>query len=1098
MDYKEIFKPETIEKLNAMSADSLQTLLGDMSPLEASSKVMTLSNLVSEVEREYRRDLERLVVEIVKETFPIAVQENIKFDAKIQKNIELPDDSEMPKVGPPPPRDRLKKRRIINAITQGASVRGGFSFFLFKEALDAMHPKLVERYNSILKYAFGVYDDPKSIAMFLAMIASNRKVAGGVNKVEREKKEDYEEITIVSRGINFPILLHETVKGLFEVLSLFGFKDDKESNQLVVSKVDKYRNEPEDLRYGKFIYDSIIQLYNRLGFEDPISRELFFTKIYELDGDDMHLFIENLLNDDLTRDQEKWAIQAIESTLQEIKSILKEHRKKKVLLEFTEATVNRVVNRFKEEQPDAFKSDLDVQSIKNEINRFDSIKGSIPGNQTVISNLSDSLKDKDLRDIGNYSYSDFKRVMSFFKEKEDKILKQAAKRFTSEFNVSKEDATSYTRRFLTNAIVLDQAIEGGLPDRGFSAQEVRDFIPKELLQPGRKYYLDPRLYPWQIRQGNEVNMGLYPIVDILFQEGGNVDDLEKNNQSHDGSVLEGGKLVYNKDGIQIYSSDAFDECVKIRHSSGRDYSHCIMGSLGLYRTYRYKHGSNRSMYFVFDRNRTDEIDVEKSKKLGRLKFKDPYHFVTIQVAEFPEDMKDNEKYLITTADNIGDKIATKWEDIPKLILKYDEEEFGDRLSFNSTWERIKDLEELFVPIKLTMVDKAAKMFADTKVNKEEFLELTLDEKMLYVQAKSEKSEIPKDILTLLPSFKYKIEGENRTTNLAFLAINSGHKFPYDILDKHEAVAKRYAIYTFRQKITGKDKVNPQDVIPFSYLKFLDEPARREYYNKFKIGYFDLQSIKTYLPEFLQEYIQESIDNFSYLPKEAINLYKGKDKEKLKTIVSVYSSSFSKISEDRIKQSSREETAQLRITGRLEPVSLEKLDRAKLTEISEVLKGITEKDFEKTYINSKGDEKLYLSTFLYACPIVIRKEDKFYFIVPVKDAEDSTFEDIKYIILDETGKKISKEFTFLSMTLKDLGEIDISWGSKKDLVNKLLEDKSPYIKMEDITSLQGSSESFDTFDEDDLENIQLNEYYEEQKIVHDYVKKQLQHRAGIIK
>jgi hypothetical protein len=365
------------------------------------------------------------------------------------------------------------RRRIINAITQGAALRGTFAFYLFKEHLNDLDPTLVEKYNQIMKNSFGIYDDENAIAMMLAALAQGQKTAGGSSKViineikinqpkkiinlkpepyydikggkyvvefednseyhirhidssdthsydksyidklithineikvvnptqfvnyreaslnylkhlknqhfqdsnflepnhpliksvkssqsedELDKimiknlfmdddgeydKEDYQKtkdlikrkyskineinessssgITIQARAANFPMLVHEIIKGLYELISLQGFKGSKEERQAVVDKVDLLKNEPSDLRYGKFIYDALNKIFINSEYNDPRVREFFFADVYQLDDDEFISFIENAINEELTPAQQKWA----NDTLREISSDLK-------------------------------------------------------------------------------------------------------------------------------------------------------------------------------------------------------------------------------------------------------------------------------------------------------------------------------------------------------------------------------------------------------------------------------------------------------------------------------------------------------------------------------------------------------------------------------------------------------------------------------------------------------------------------------------------------------------------------------------------------------------------------------------------------------
>lgn len=294
------------------------------------------------------------------------------------------------------------RRRIINAITQGAAVRGSFAFYLFKEHLDEIDPSLIDKYDEIMKNTFGVYDDENAIAMFLAMIAQGHKAAGGSSKViinevkinepgvsikkvkelwnwfhedeisknkggmgkrfevlekyskflnsgysfdtvleklskekiyklhndllqlkNQMKKNDLTEakelgITIQARAINFPMLVHEIVKGLFELISLQGFKDSKEKNQQIVDKVDILKNEPYDLKYGKFIYDALRNIVINNNAE-PKTIPYFFAEVYKMDNEEFIEFIENSILEKLTPEQQRW----VKITIKEIEDDLK-------------------------------------------------------------------------------------------------------------------------------------------------------------------------------------------------------------------------------------------------------------------------------------------------------------------------------------------------------------------------------------------------------------------------------------------------------------------------------------------------------------------------------------------------------------------------------------------------------------------------------------------------------------------------------------------------------------------------------------------------------------------------------------------------------
>jgi hypothetical protein len=313
VEYEKIFSPKTIAALKGKSGESLRQMLGNKNLMQTMRLTQGLLDEIIDAEEGYRDELEMVAAQMVTDAYPIIDYANIRIDAKIvgmgDMNIQMDQNSEdpaSPDFGEDDPEKLKAKRRIINGITQGASIRGAFGFMLFKEYIDQINPALVEKYNEILKLAFGIYDDENAIAMMLAMLGQGQKAQGGESEMEYD--EENEQFVIKAKAICFPMLVHEIVKGLYEIVGTEGFGADKEKNQAIVGAVDKLSNEPRDLQYGKFIYDAINKLYAESNVEDARVRELFFAEIYKLEDDEFFPFIENAVNDELTPSQKQWAV----------------------------------------------------------------------------------------------------------------------------------------------------------------------------------------------------------------------------------------------------------------------------------------------------------------------------------------------------------------------------------------------------------------------------------------------------------------------------------------------------------------------------------------------------------------------------------------------------------------------------------------------------------------------------------------------------------------------------------------------------------------------------------------------------------------------
>jgi hypothetical protein len=313
VEYEKIFSPKTMAGLKGKSGESLKQMIGNKDLMQTLMKSKAVLDDIIDAEEGYRDELEMVAAQMVTDAYPIIDYANIRIDAKIvgmdSLDIQQPppqEDPTLPDFGEDDPEKLKAKRRIINGITQGASIRGAFGFMLFKEYLDDISPELVGKYNEILKLVFGIYDDENAIAMMLAALAQGQKMEGGESEMEYD--EENQQFVIKAKAICFPMLVHEIVKGLYEIVGTQGFGADREKNQAIVGAVDKLSNEPNDLRFGKFLYDAISKIYNESDVDDSRVRELFFASVYKLDDTEFIPFVENAVNNELTSSQKQWAI----------------------------------------------------------------------------------------------------------------------------------------------------------------------------------------------------------------------------------------------------------------------------------------------------------------------------------------------------------------------------------------------------------------------------------------------------------------------------------------------------------------------------------------------------------------------------------------------------------------------------------------------------------------------------------------------------------------------------------------------------------------------------------------------------------------------
>lgn len=231
---------------------------------------------------------------------------------------------------------------FLNAIAQGQKTGGGSSKVIINEIKVNKPNQYVFKCNDGSSYMGSLYFNDKLISTrgYLCnldtIVELNEKPKiniddfnyfhGGyrLNKSfiiqnQTPLNESLQGPTIQARAICFPMLVHEIIKGLYELVSLQGFQGTKDQNQQVVDKVDKLENEPHDLKYGKFIYEALNNIFADSDYNDSRIKEFFFAEVYQMGDTEFVEFIENAINEQLSPFQKKW----VDQTLKEISSDLK-------------------------------------------------------------------------------------------------------------------------------------------------------------------------------------------------------------------------------------------------------------------------------------------------------------------------------------------------------------------------------------------------------------------------------------------------------------------------------------------------------------------------------------------------------------------------------------------------------------------------------------------------------------------------------------------------------------------------------------------------------------------------------------------------------
>jgi hypothetical protein len=114
---------------------------------------------------------------------------------------------------------------------------------------------------------------------------------------ELEKMMSSGKAIIRARGIDFVMLIHEAVKGIYELITSRGIPEDTELASNVFLNTETFEDEAEDFRYGPAIAAKLRDFINVNKKTDlfPNVREFVFGKMIELDPEPFCLLMKGVL-----------------------------------------------------------------------------------------------------------------------------------------------------------------------------------------------------------------------------------------------------------------------------------------------------------------------------------------------------------------------------------------------------------------------------------------------------------------------------------------------------------------------------------------------------------------------------------------------------------------------------------------------------------------------------------------------------------------------------------------------------------------------------------------------------------------------------------
>lgn len=265
---------------------------------------------IMEMEGPHRKELERLAVEMVRNEYDVPeedVEMNVELVDEVEPfdvdgenenpgEIEFDDEDEKEKVN-----KEIQKRRMVNSMIQGAAFKGNHMFHLAENEISEMNPRLPSNYGKMVSECDYQYLSGMGLVFDKSARQKNKLLNDGIKFVGKggDVKVDFPEKEgdtprVNAKGTTLPILIHELVKGVMEVLSSHGLPDEPDLRKYIIEKADRADYEPWDLVLGPCIWERFLSIME----PDDIMelKQYVYSELISLPPDEFHDTMREILD----------------------------------------------------------------------------------------------------------------------------------------------------------------------------------------------------------------------------------------------------------------------------------------------------------------------------------------------------------------------------------------------------------------------------------------------------------------------------------------------------------------------------------------------------------------------------------------------------------------------------------------------------------------------------------------------------------------------------------------------------------------------------------------------------------------------------------
>lgn len=202
--------------------------------------------------------------------------------------------------------DDIDKRKLINNIMQGEAQNVHDMMYDVRDQVTEItgNAQLLDMYMSFL--ALNRKFDWDETVNLEAMMQQMPQMANAMETEWEDEDGDGEgdKPKIKARVLDLPMLIHETVKGIYELIAAGAIDPDPVRAQKVLDATDTLSDEQEDIRFGPFIARDVRNYINKVADTVPGAhditnmREFVFGKLIEMQSQQFVRIVTSMLMDE--------------------------------------------------------------------------------------------------------------------------------------------------------------------------------------------------------------------------------------------------------------------------------------------------------------------------------------------------------------------------------------------------------------------------------------------------------------------------------------------------------------------------------------------------------------------------------------------------------------------------------------------------------------------------------------------------------------------------------------------------------------------------------------------------------------------------------